>query len=143
MAAMSTTFSRSRTYGRTKSSSCVWPDAIAVASGTRFTPPLPSRRSWFARSSIQRVASVSAGPPWGGLYLNPPSSGGLCEGVTTMPSARCRVRSRLYTRIARETTGVGVTPSSRWMMVSTPLAASTSSAVRCAGADTAWVSFPM
>ena len=31
-------------------------------------------------------------------------------------------------------TGVGVKPSSRWMMVSTPLAASTSSAVRCAGA---------
>ena len=31
-------------------------------------------------------------------------------------------------------TGVGVTPSSRWMMVSTPLAASTSSAVRWAGA---------
>ena len=33
-------------------------------------------------------------------------------------------------------TGVGVTPSSRWMMVSTPLAASTSSAVRCAGPET-------
>ena len=30
-------------------------------------------------------------------------------------------------------TGVGVTPSSCWMMVSTPLAARTSSAVRCAG----------
>ena len=31
-------------------------------------------------------------------------------------------------------TGVGVTPSSRWMTVSTPLAASTSRAVRWAGA---------
>ena len=32
-------------------------------------------------------------------------------------------------------TGVGVTPSSRWMTVSTPLAASTSRAVRWAGPD--------
>ena len=35
-----------------------------------------------------RVTSVSAGPPLGGLYLKPPSSGGLCDGVMTMPSAR-------------------------------------------------------
>ncbi len=34
-------------------------------------------------------------------------------------------------------TGVGVTPSSRWMIVDTPFAASTSSAVRSAGPDTA------
>ena len=40
-------------------------------------------------------------------------------------------------------TGVGVTPSSRWMTVSTPLAASTSSAVRWAGPDRACVSLPM
>ena len=33
------------------------------------------------------VTSVSAGPPLVGLYLKPPSSGGLCDGVTTMPSA--------------------------------------------------------
>ena len=39
-----------------------------------------------ARFSIQSVTSVSAGPPWGGLYLNPPSVGGLCEGVITIPS---------------------------------------------------------
>jgi len=26
----------------------------------------------------------SAGPPLGGLYLKPPSAGGLCEGVTTI-----------------------------------------------------------
>src|SRR3979411_235911 len=30
----------------------------------------------------------SAGPPVGGSYLNPPSSGGLCDGVTTMRSAQ-------------------------------------------------------
>src|SRR6516225_11303029 len=53
----------------------------------------------------------------------------------TIPSDRCCFRPRLYTKIAREMTGVGVTPSSRWMMVSTPLAARTSSAVRWAGAD--------
>ena len=40
-------------------------------------------------------------------------------------------------------TGVGVTPSSGWMIVSTPLAASTSSAVCCAGPESACVSLPM
>src|SRR5207245_3941616 len=39
------------------------------------------------------VASVSAGPPLGGLYLKPPSSGGLCDGVITIPSARCSLRA--------------------------------------------------
>ena len=48
----------------------------------------PYLRSSFASSWIQPVTSVSAGPPVGGLYLKPPSSGGLCDGVTTMPSAR-------------------------------------------------------
>ena len=43
--------------------------------------------SSLARSWIHLVAVVSAGPPLGGLYLKPPSSGGLCEGVMTMPSA--------------------------------------------------------
>ena len=43
--------------------------------------------SWLARFSIHLVAVVSAGPPLGGLYLKPPSSGGLWEGVMTMPSA--------------------------------------------------------
>ena len=51
--------------------------------------------------------------------LNPPSSGGLCEGVRTMPSARRSPRSRLWTRIARDMTGVGVTPSFCWMTVCT------------------------
>ncbi len=68
------------------------------------------------------VASESAGPPWGGLYLKPPSVGGLCEGVTTMPSARpapplveppplvelVETRPALARRIAWETAGVGV-----------------------------------
>ena len=53
-----------------------------------------------AASSIPRVTFVSAGPPFGGLYLKPPSSGGLCEGVMTMPSARSDVRPRLWTRMA-------------------------------------------
>jgi hypothetical protein len=69
---------------------------------------------------IQPVTSVSAGPPWGGLYLMPPSSGGLCEGVTTMPSARPRGRPRLWRRIACETAGVGVKPSPASIMASTP-----------------------
>ena len=34
-------------------------------------------------------------------------------------------------------------PSFFWMMVSTPFAANTSSAVICAGADSAWVSLPI
>ena len=56
------------------------------------------------------VASVSAGPPWGGLYLKPPSPGGLCDGVTTIPSASPApvVRPPLARRIAWETAGVGV-----------------------------------
>src|SRR5450759_5121997 len=53
------------------------------------------------------VASVSAGPPFGGLYLKPPSRGGLCDGVTTMPSARWSLRPRLWTMIARDREGVG------------------------------------
>ena len=70
--------------------------------GSRFTSELPFLSSSFARPSIQCVTPVSAGPPFEGLYLKPPSSGGLCEGVTTMPSAKCSLRPRLYTRIARE-----------------------------------------
>ncbi len=38
---------------------------------------------------------VSAGPPLGGLYLKPPSRGGLCDGVTTIPSARSDVRAAI------------------------------------------------
>ena len=49
-------------------------------------------RSPFAVRSIDVVTLVSAGPPSGGLYLKPPSSGGLCEGVMTIPSARPLLR---------------------------------------------------
>src|SRR3546814_10571150 len=45
---------------------------------------------------------LSAGPPFVGLYLKPPLSGGLCEGVMTMPSARPLVRPRLCTRRSEE-----------------------------------------
>ena len=61
--------------------------ARACSIGTRRTPSRPASRSRLASSWIQLVTSVSAGPPLGGLYLKPPSSGGLCDGVTTMPSA--------------------------------------------------------
>ena len=67
-----------------------------------------------ARFSIHLVAVVSAGPPEGGLYLKPPSSGGLWDGVMTMPSARWSLRAEslpralLRVRMAWERTGVGV-----------------------------------
>ena len=72
--------------------------------------PDGSASSSFARLAIAEVASVSAGPPCGGLYLKPPSRGGLCDGVTTMPSA-CgwpAASRALWTTIARDTAGVGV-----------------------------------
>jgi hypothetical protein len=108
IAARSTTFGRSSTYVPRKS----YADAAARArpNGTRSTSPRPARMSSLARAAITEVASVSAGPPCGGLYLKPPSEGGLCEGVTTMPSARPEplVRPPLARRIACETAGVGV-----------------------------------
>ncbi len=63
-----------------------------------------------ARSAIHFVASVPAGPPWGGLYLMPPSAGGLWLGVMMMPSACASVTDfpALKPRIAWETAGVGV-----------------------------------
>ena len=87
--------------------------------------------------------SVSAGPPLGGLYLKPPSSGGLWEGVTTMPSARWSRRSRFQMRMAWERAGVGVGRSAESTRTWTPWATSTSRAVRWAGLDRAWVSRPM
>ena len=96
------------------------------------------------------VASAGAGPPVGGSYLKPPSVGGLCEGVTTMPSARSSPENRcvpsaarLWVRMAWETTGVGVKSSRESMRTRTPLATSTSMAVFHAGSDRAWVSRPM
>ena len=97
-----------------------------------------------ARLAIAAVASVSAGPPCGGLYLNPPSRGGLCDGVTTMPSACPRApRSLFAAKIASETAGVGVKASAESTRTSTPLATSTSRAVSWAGADSACGSRPM
>src|SRR5215470_5473103 len=87
------------------------PHRRAASHDIRFTSRLPSRKSALARSWIQPVTSVSAGPPLGGLYLKPPSAGGLCEGVTTIPSAIRSVRPRLCTRMTWEITGVGVKPS--------------------------------
>jgi hypothetical protein len=92
---MSTTDARSLTYNPTKSCSPVVNARRALSGAMRRTPArsLDSRR--LAASSIQRVMSVSAGPPFGGLYLNPPSSGGLCDGVMTIPSASPDVLPRL------------------------------------------------
>jgi hypothetical protein len=61
-----------------------------------------------ARAWIPSVTSLSAGPPLGGLYLKPPSRGGLCDGVMMMPSASPSRRPSLCERIARDSAGVGV-----------------------------------
>src|ERR1700719_1657564 len=74
----------------------------------RLTPWRTSSRKPFAARSIAEVMSVSAGPPSGGLYLKPPSSGGLCDGVITTPSARPELRPLLAVRMACEIGGVGV-----------------------------------
>jgi hypothetical protein len=42
------------------------------------------------------------------LYLKPPSPGGLCEGVSTIPLADPRPTPPLYSRIVYEITGAGV-----------------------------------
>ena len=84
---------------------------VADRSASGASPRRASRRA--ARSpapAIHFVASVSAGPPFGGLYLKPPSWGGLCEGVITMPSAMPEARLWLWARIACDTAGVGVNP---------------------------------
>ena len=122
---MSTTVGRSRDVGRRGSRACrraLEPRRWPARCRRRRRSPAPSS-SRFASSWIQPVTSVSAGPPFGGLYLNPPSSGGLCDGVTTIPSAsparppapssdRGIARPRFATMIACETAGVGVNRSS-------------------------------
>ena len=73
--------------------------------------PVQLCRQQFVGSGFDQLRHVGvAGPPWGGLYLKPPSSGGLCEGVTMMPSARPAVRPRFVVIMAWEITGVGVWP---------------------------------
>ena len=83
--------------------------ARALANGDPADVGEPARISSLARAAITLVASESAGPPCGGLYLNPPSWGGLCEGVTTIPSASPApvVRPWLARMIAWLTAGVG------------------------------------
>jgi len=115
---------------------------MARAYDTRRTAFSPSASSSLARSWISLVMSVPAGPPSGGLYLNPPSGGGLCEGVTTIPSAWGPGPPELWARMARDTDGVGVYPPRASTSTWTPLAASTSSALICAGSDSACVSAP-
>ena len=91
------------------------------------------------------VISVPAGPPSGGLYLKPPSRGGLWLGVTTMPSERpgsSSARARLYVRIAWLSAGVGTHESRESTRTSTPFATSTSIAECSAGSDRPCVSRP-
>ena len=73
----------------------------------------------------------------GRVVLEAAVAGGLCDGVMTMPSARPPCAPGCAPGSRARSTGVGVKPSSCWMKVSTPLAASTSRAVRCAGRDRA------
>ena len=93
------------------------------------------RASALASASIQPVTSVSAGPPLGGLYLKPPSSGGLCDGVTTMPSASPVCASAVVDQDGvRHRRASACTRRPAAIITSTPLAASTSSALSNAGA---------
>ena len=106
IATRSMTWPRCSTYVPMKSKRVA--DERARAAGTRPTPAMPASSSWLAASSMAPVTVESAGPPLGGLYLKPPSAGGLCEGVTTMPSASAPGCSRFHSRMACDTPGVGV-----------------------------------
>ena len=101
---------------------------IAFSYGIFFTSAIAGSQEIVCPILYPARYLVSAGPSFGELYLKPPSSGGLWEGVTRMPFRAASCRARLHTRMAWEITGVGVTPSSFWMMVSTLFAARTSSA---------------
>ena len=92
---MSMTLPKSLTYASRKSYRCVVEARNALSYGIRFTSPSPCSINSFAWASIQLVTRVFAGPPFGGLYLIPPSSGGLCDGVMTIASAIPELRSRL------------------------------------------------
>src|SRR4249919_3357732 len=105
---MSTTLGRSSTYVPMKSYAVQ--EARARENVIRWTPSRLARISSLARAAMTLLASVSAGPPWGGLYLKPPSPGGLWDGVATTPSAGPGpvVRPSLARMIACDTAGVGV-----------------------------------
>ena len=98
------------------------------------------------RPVLDLLGDVGAGgPAVGRVAPNPPSDGGLCEGVTTIPSARTPegpASSALCARMANDSAGVGVYPPRASTSTRTPLAASTSSALTWAGSDSACVSAP-
>ena len=75
----------SRTFGQvvdvaSRGSRTTWPPRAPARTGIRVTSESPPAISSLARLAITLVASESAGPPCGGLYLKPPSPGGLCDG---------------------------------------------------------------
>jgi hypothetical protein len=82
---------------------------IGSAAAVVIQPPVPGHR-------LQRRNAA-------GLLCPRHSAGrqrrGVREGVMIIPSASRSLRPRLWTRIAREMTGVGVTPSFCWMTVCT------------------------
>jgi hypothetical protein len=113
---------------------------LASASLTVFTPLRLFLMYSFAFFSMTDVTSVSAGPPFGVLYLKPPSCGGLCDGVMTTPS-HCSWEVLFASMTVKESTGVGVKPSFSAMAQVTPLATKTCKAVSSAGFERACVSF--
>src|SRR4051794_29200115 len=140
IAAMLTTEGRSSTYRPRKSYFSRSPRT--ESSERRRTPSSFAASSSFARFAIHLVASVSAGPPFGGLYLKPPSWGGVCDGVMTTPSASPAARLWLWARIACDTAGVGVNPPALSTSTVTSFATRTSTQVSHAGPESAWVSAP-
>ena len=104
----------------------------------RSTSRSPSRD--LVRAVLHRLGDVAASrPPSGGLC---PPSRGLCDGVTTMPSASGPLRRRCGAGSRATAPGSGVKRSRLSTSTVTPLAASTSSAVDQAGSDRPWVSGP-
>ena len=103
--------------------------------------PVPDQLLY--RAAIADVASVSAGPPCGGLAANPPSDGGLCEGdddaVGQPGTGRAAAVGAQGSR--GDTAGVGVAVAVVDQHGAS-LAASTSSALRPGRLESPWVSRP-
>src|SRR5665647_3351339 len=99
--------------------------ARARANGMRSTPANPDSMYVLAASAITFVASVSAGPPLGGLYLNPPSLGGLCDrrrGCVAIPVVDEHGHVIGYEDLERGHPvwfgqPMGVTPQEQWAVV--------------------------